>query len=129
MENIEVGGQKVGGDSNIKLTVNSLLKIGAGIFIVLQFLATWAYFDLRDQLKSATEISSDEKKEFLDDIEDEYRLEFMKYDGKFDKMFDDVADIKGDIKVILDRANRINPVQPNPNTVIQPNTNFPPSTN
>ncbi len=127
MENVEIGGQNVGGDSKLKITVNSLIKIIGGLFLILNGLFGWAYFDLRDQLKSATEILSDEKKEFLDDIEDEYRLEFMKYDTKFDKMFDDVSDIKGDIKVILDRANRINPVQPNPNAVIQPNTNLPPT--
>ena len=107
MDNVEVNGAKVGGDSSVKLTINTLIKIIGGLFIVFNTIAGWAYFDLRSQLKNATEISSDEKKEFLEEIEDDY-------DGKFEKMFEDVSEMKGDIKVILDRQNRENPITPNP---------------
>ena len=113
MENVEVNNQKIGGDSNIKLTVNSLLKIGGVVFIILQVIAGWAYFDLRDHLTAATEISAQEKKEFFNDIDDEYQR-------KFENMFNDISDIKGDMKVILDRANRNNPLSPNLNVQIQP---------
>jgi hypothetical protein len=107
METVEVDNKKVGGDSQIKLTVNSMLKIVGGIFVVLQSIAGWAYFDLRSEIKKANTISAEEKRLFLKEIEDDY-------DGKFEKMFDDVSEMKGDIKVILDRQNRDNPVTPNP---------------
>ena len=122
MDNIKIGEQEIGGDSKIKLSINTLIKIIGGISIVINLVAGWAFYELRTEFRANNGISAEEKKEFLEDVED-------KYDGKFDKMFEDISDIKGDIKVILDRANRINPVQPNPNTVIQPNTNFPPTTN
>ena len=124
LENVEIGGEKVGGGTQLKITVNSLFKIIGGIFLVLQFVGGWAYFDLRDQLKSATIISIDEKKEFkeefIKDLEDEQ-------DRKLEKLFDDVSEMKGDIKVILDRQSRDNPIQPNHGVHIQPYT--PPSLN
>ncbi len=127
MDNVEISGNKVGGDSSVKLTVNTLLKIIGGFFIILQFVGGWAYFDLRDQLKNAATISIEDKKEFLKESLQLFKEIENEYDGKFEKMFDDVSEMKGDIKVILDRQSRDNPIQPNPNVQIQPYT--PPSLN
>lgn len=113
MENIEIEGKKMGGESKVNLSVNTIIKIIVTGFLILQFLAGWAYFDLRNDFKNNNSISIEEKQEFLDDIEKEY-------DNKFEKMFDDISDIKGDIKVILDRQTRDNPILPNTNAIIQP---------
>lgn len=107
---VEVDGKKISGGSTIKFTFKTALWIMAALYAALGYL----YFDLRSEFKEANGISKAEKTEFLDSIEDEY-------EHKFEKMFDDISDIKGDVKVMLDRTNRMNPVQPNPSIQVQPN--------
>lgn len=110
---VEVDGKKISAESIVRLNIKTIIWIVGVLFTGLSAAAGWAYFDLRSELKAATEISSQEKEEFLDDVEDQY-------EHKFEKMFDDISDIKGDVKVMLDRSNRVNPVLPNPGVQVQP---------
>jgi hypothetical protein len=106
---VEVDGKKIGGGSTIRFTFKTALWILGVLWLGLGYL----YFDLRSEFKAANGISTAEKTEFMKEVEGEY-------EHKFEKLFDDISDIKVDIGVMLDRSNRVNPVQPNPSVQVQP---------
>lgn len=106
---VAVGGQKLSAGTTIRFTVKTALWILGALYAALGYL----YYDLRTEFKEANGISKEEKVEFLKEIEDEY-------EAKFDDMKDDISDIKGDVKVILDRTKRDNPIIVNPSATIQP---------
>ena len=113
---VQVGKQVIGGNTLIKFNLKTLGWIFGILYLGLGYL----YLDLRSELKASVEISSEEKKEFLEDVEDEW-------DTKLDKVLDitttirlEVADVKGDVKVILDRNQRNNTEQPNTSMSIVP---------
>ena len=112
MDNVEVGGEKIGGDSKINLSINTIIKILGGISLIVNMIAGWAFYDLRTEFRENNGISAEEKRIFLKGVENEY-------DGKFDQMLREMLEMKGDIKVILDRENRLNPIQPSPGTPIE----------
>lgn len=100
---------------NIKFNLKTLIWILGGLYMVLGYL----YFDLRKELKNSSSILDKEKKEFVDELEE-------KFDDKLDDIVNsiteikvDQATIKGDIKVILDRQNRENPIERNEDVDIQ----------
>jgi hypothetical protein len=106
---VEIDGKKISGGTTIKFTFKTALWIMGALWLALGYL----YIDLRTEFKEANGISIQEKRDFMDEVEDEY-------EHKFEKMFDDTSDIKGDVKVMLDRSNRVNPVLPNPGVQVQP---------
>lgn len=106
----EINGKKVGIENT---TIRFSVKTLVWILGILYAFGAWAYFDLRSEMKKATEISNMEKGEFMKEVEN-------KWGTKFDKMFEEISEMKGDIKVILDRQTRDNPIQANPNARIIP---------
>jgi hypothetical protein len=108
-ENVEVNGKTIGTSSTIKLSVKTALWILSGICSVVIFILSYSYFDLKSK-----------NEEFVKSVND-----------KVEKIQDDVTNIrigqeevKGDIKLILDRQNRDNPVY---TTDVQVKSNTPPS--
>jgi hypothetical protein len=115
-KNIEVDGKVIGGQSLIRLNVKTALWIIGGIFSIVMTILTYSYFDLKKAVKADQEAKDLAHKEFIE-----------KVDGKLDKFDDDVqtiridqATIRGDIRLILDRQNRDNPVRTNANVSVQP---------
>ena len=83
---------------------------------------TWSYFDLKKEVKAFEASEIEKQKEFIEKIDD--KLEHV--DGEVHTIRIDQATIKGDIKLILDRQTRDNPIRANTNVAVQPAT--PPST-
>ena len=100
---VEVGGQKISPGTTIRFTLKTAMWILGAMYVGLGYL----YFDLRTEFKEANGISTEEKAEFLKEVDKEY-------EGKFTKMFEDISDMKGDIKVILDRTSRQEVITQNP---------------
>ena len=114
-KNVEVDGKVIGGNSILRLNVKTALWILTGIFGAVMTILTWSYFDLKSEWKSQEQEIIQARKEFIE-----------KVDGKVDQMDDDIqsiridqATIKGDIRLILDRQNRDNPVRANPNVSVE----------
>ena len=112
-KNVNVNGTVIGASSTVKMSVKTTLWILGAIVGVVMTILTYSYFDLKKDYKT-------DFKEFVESV-----------DEKVDDMGTDITNIrignegiKGDIKLILDRQNRDNPVQPS-NTMVQPT--IPPS--
>jgi len=121
-KNIDVNGKIIGGESLIKLNVKTAVWIIGGIFSIVMTILTWSYFDLKKEVKAFEASEIEKQKEFIEKIDD--KLEHV--DGEVHTIRIDQATIKGDIKLILDRQTRDNPIRANTNVAVQPAT--PPST-
>ncbi len=121
-KNIDVNGKVIGGESLIKLNVKTAVWIIGAIFSIVMTILTWSYFDLKKEVKAFEASEIEKQKEFIEKIDD--KLEHV--DGEVHTIRIDQATIKGDIKLILDRQTRDNPIRANTNVAVQPAT--PPST-
>ena len=107
-KNVDVNGNVIGASTTVKMSVKTTLWILGVIVGVVMTILSYSYFDLKKDYKT-------DFKEFVESV-----------DEKVDVMGNDIINIrlgnegiKGDIKLILDRQNRDNPVQPT-NTAVQP---------
>lgn len=114
-KNVEINGKVIGTNSILKLSVKTALWIIGGIFSLVMSILTYSYFDLKSDVKAAQEADKQSQQEFIERV-----------DGKVEKMNSDIqtiridqATIKGDIRLILDRQTRDNPVRET-NIVAQP---------
>jgi len=107
-KNVEVNGRIVGANSTVRLSVKTAMWIVMGIFTIVMGILSYAYFDLKKDINAS-------RQKFIETI-----------DEKVDDMTDDVqtiridqATMKGDIKLILDRQTRDNPIKANPNVSVE----------
>ncbi|HUT80598.1 MAG TPA: hypothetical protein VMZ29_05275 [Candidatus Bathyarchaeia archaeon] len=114
-KNVQVDGKVIGANSVIKMTAKTAIWIISGIVGIVMTILTWSYFDLRSEVRSANSEAQQKRDEFVHSV-----------DEKVEKMNDDIQtirldqrDIKGDIKLILDRQTRDNPVITNPNISVE----------
>lgn len=108
--------KEVGENTTFRLSLKTIAWVLGGLWI----LAGYAYFDLRNEIKEANTISIEEKEKFKEEFKEEI-IEDM------DDLVDITTDmrmqqvrIQGDIKLILDRQQRDNPIVANPNVDVQP---------
>lgn len=106
-KNVEVNGKVIGGSSILRLNVKTALWILAGIVGAVMTILTWSYFDLKADWKAQQQEILDARKEFIEKVDE--KVEKMDTDIQTIRL--DQRDIKGDIKLILDRQTRDNPVR------------------
>ena len=114
-KNVEVDGKTIGANSILRLNVKTAFWLLAGIFSLVMGILTYSYFDLKGEWNAKKAADEQAHKEFIEKVE-----------GKMDKVDENVntiridqATIKGDIRLILDRQNRDNPVTANPNVSVE----------
>jgi hypothetical protein len=108
-KNIEIDGKTIGTSSTVKLSIKTALWLISSVFAIVMIILSYSYFDLKSDVSQA-------QKEFIEKVDN--RVEDMKEDITDIKL--DQVEIKGDIKLILDRQTRDNPVTTNPNVSVQP---------
>ena len=108
-KDIKVGEKTIGFSSIIKFNVKTAFLILGLAWIGLGYL----YLDQRKDIKEASSILQTEKQKFLDGVET--------------TLYKDIRDImlsqetmRGDIRIILDRQERDNPIGTSYNTPVQP---------
>jgi len=107
-KSIEVDGKVIGQGSTVKLSMKTALWIISGIFGIVMTILTYSYFDLKKDVNAS-------QKEFVEKVDE--RVEDMTDDVQTIRI--DQATIKGDIKLILDRQTRDNPVVSNPSVSVE----------
>lgn len=119
-KNVELNGKIIGASGILRLSVKTAFWIVSTIFGAVMSILTYSYFDLKKDVNA-------KHNEFI-----------IKVNESVDKMDDNIqtiridqATIKGDIKLILDRQTRDNPVVANPDITIEsavppPDTNSQP---
>jgi hypothetical protein len=112
---VEINGKVVGGESLIRLNVKTAIWIIGAIFSAVLTVLSWSYFDLKAEVKADSAAKEQAQQEFIEKVDE--KLE--KVDGDVQTIRIDQATIKGDIRLILDRQNRDNPVRANPNVSVE----------
>jgi len=114
-KNIQIEGKNIGANTTLKLSVKTALWIMGAIFALVMAILTYSYFDLKSEVEAFKAADVQEQKEFIE-----------KVDGKLDKLNDDLKDIqldqreiKTNLKHIMDKQIRDNPVIPNPNLSVE----------
>jgi hypothetical protein len=99
-KNIQVDGKTVGVNSTIKLSAKTALWIMGGIIGIVMTILSYSYVDLKNDVKST-------QSEFIEKVNENVE----KMESNIQDIRIDQATIKGDIKLILDRQTRDNPVE------------------
>lgn len=108
---IDINGKVIGGESLIRLNVKTAIWIIGAIFSIVMSILTWSYFDLKKDVAASEAAAMENRKEFVEKVDESVD----KMEGDIQTIRIDQATIKGDIKLILDRQTRDNPVRVNPN--------------
>ena len=107
-KNVDINGKIIGANTTVKLSVKTALWVLAAVVGIVMSILTYSYFDLK---KDVTE----SRKQFIESVNNKVE----KIDGNIQTILIDQAVIKGDIKLVLDRQNRDNPIRTS-NVSIQP---------
>jgi hypothetical protein len=113
-KDIEIGGKVVGFSTTIKMSVKTTLWIMGVLWFALTGLYGYTFLDMKKSMK-------DTLKEQNEWVLDELNI----INDKLIETKIDVESIKGDVKLILDRQTRDNPVTYNPYVNVNPQ--LPPS--
>ncbi|MDG1949837.1 MAG: hypothetical protein P8J32_03380 [bacterium] len=100
-----VGNHVLNEGTEVKTNIKTILFVASGLFVVLSFLFTVFYFDMKSEIDSTNtkvegvleQVESDVEKKVEDDMRDflDRQIEIK----------EDIGEMKGDIKVILDRTS------------------------
>jgi hypothetical protein len=111
-KNIDINGKTIGVNTTIKLSVKTAFWImGTTVSLVLSVL-TYGYFGLKEDVKQYQTEFTTKTNESINNIEEDVTNMRLSIKG-----------IEGDIKLILDRQNRDNPIK---STNIPVNSVMPP---
>jgi len=107
-EEIQIGQNKVGLSSVIKLNVKTLLLIIGILYGGLSTVATIGYFNLRAEIELVQEDTKNKMNDAKNDVEEELdeSLHIVRDDVK--RLIKEQGDLKGDIKVLLEKTRQIN---------------------
>jgi len=102
---LEIQGKVIGENTKITLSVKTALWIIGGAITLFSTLLTFAYFDIKGEVKDYKDKVDIEKKEYLEKVEDKLNQNWEKTRDKNEEIQKDVDEIKGNVKVILDRTS------------------------
>jgi esterase/lipase len=124
MGDLEVGinGKTIGENTQISLSVKTALWIISGTIALFTTLLTLAYFDIKSEVQDYKDKVEQEKKEYLQKVEDQLNQNWDKTRDKNEEIQKDVDEIKGNVKVILDRTAGVRNIEGAPTI----NNNTPP---
>ena len=94
-----VNGRTVGANSTLRLSVKTALWIMGAIVGIVMSILSYAYFDLKKDIKASESQFIEKVEESVDKMEED--IQTIRLDQR---------DIKGDIRLILDRQTRDNPI-------------------
>lgn len=114
-KNIEIDGKAVGGESLIRLNVKTAIWIIGAVFTAVMTILGWSYFDLKKEVAAFKAEDEKAQKEFIENVD----IKVDDMTGEIQTIRIDQATIKGDIKLILDRQTRDNPIIANPNRAVE----------
>jgi len=104
---VDIGGNVVGENTKVTLTVKMAFWILAGIFGFISTAATIGYFDIKSDINVQKVAFEEERKAYKEEIAKMLREEVKDLRDKDESIADDISDIKGNVKVILDRTSGI----------------------
>lgn len=107
---IKIGKKVIGENTKITLSVQVALWIIGGLIFVFTTAFTFAYIDVKDDVKQYKTQMEKDKSEFIQTVENKLDEKLGVFQQKDEQFIKEIGDIKGDIKVILDRTGGGRPV-------------------
>lgn len=104
---VNVNGNVIGENSKITLTVKTALWALGLIITLFSTVLTIAYFDVKSDMKIYKEKVDKEKEEFVKKVQDDITTKLEKRRDKEEEFVRSLEEIKGNIRLILDRTQRV----------------------
>jgi len=120
---IKIGQKVIGEKTKITLTVQVALWIIGGIIFLASTAFTFAYLDVKKDVRTYKAQMETDKNDFIKTVEKKLDDKLGSFEDKDEQFIKDMGDMKGDIKVILDRTSGIRATD---NTINNSNINRPP---
>ena len=121
-EEIKIGKNTIGVNTEISLSVKTALWIISGIIALFSAVFTATYIKSQNDISSFRNEIGIKNKEFLKEIETRLDSKLDKLDSKNDKFMDEMTQMKLNIQQLIDRTEN---VQPTPVNAIRVNENTP----
>lgn len=104
---VNINGNVIGENSKITLTVKNALWALGLLITLFSTILTIAYFDVKSDMKSYKEKVDKEKEEFVKKVQDDITTKLDKRRDKEEEFVRSLEEIKGNIRLILDRTQRV----------------------
>lgn len=101
---VKIGKKVIGENTKITLSVQVALWIIGGLIFIFTSAFTFAYIDVKDDVKQYKTQMEKDKSEFIKTVENKLDEKLGVFQQKDEQFIREIGDIKGDIKVILDRT-------------------------
>jgi len=103
--NIQVGNKKFGMSTKVTMSIKTVSIILLALLSALSTLATIGYFDIKHKMKDQTTIFLDEKQILQEKLETALDNKIILVVKDIDAIDEELIEMKGNIKVVLDRAS------------------------
>ena len=109
-DEIQVGSSKVGLNTNVRLTVKTLIAILGLLWLGLTTIAGYAYFNLKTEIELRNETVKKENDDLKEYIKTELKESLVIVNEDIKTMIREQGDMKGDIKVLLSKTRNLHTV-------------------
>ena len=109
-DEIKVGNSKVGLNTNVRLTVKTLIAILGLLWLGLTTIAGYAYFNLKTEIELRNDTVKKENDDLKEYIKTELKESLVIVNEDIKTMIREQGDMKGDIKVLLSKTRDLHTV-------------------
>jgi hypothetical protein len=105
MPEANIGNRAIGENTEVKTNLKTVFWIASGLFVIMSFLFTTFYFDMRDKIKDTNSKMDAVIEEMQNEVDAKVKKDLESFLERQIEIKDDIGEMKGDIKVILDRTS------------------------
>jgi hypothetical protein len=115
-KNIEINGKVIGENTKITLSVKTGLWIIGIMITIFTTILTYTYFDVKSELQDNKNKIQENNQIFINNLKKDLDQKFEKLRDRDDDFIKDIESIKGDVRLILDRTQRLgsDPIEGSP---------------
>jgi len=115
-KNIEINGKVIGENTKITLSVKTGLWIIGIMITIFTTILTYTYFDVKSELQNNKNKIQENNQIFINNVKKELDQKFEKLRDRDDDFIKDIESMKGDVRLILDRTQRLDsdPIEGSP---------------
>lgn len=124
MPEAQIGNRAIGENTEVRTNLKTVFWVASGLFVIMSFLFTVFYFDMRDKIKDTNAKMDTVIQKIQSDVDAKVKKDLDSFLERQIQIKEDIGEMKGDIKVILDRTSGS---QANSGHTIFENNQTPPS--
>lgn len=105
---VEINGKTIGENTEVKITIKTLVWIIGLLISGIVTLASVGYFNIKSEQRQMKDSFEKEKFQYREDIKNMINNELKDEVEKREILMKNIEDVRGDVKVILDRTKNLN---------------------